>query len=382
MEQLPIIDLNGLNAQTKPTILKQMEFALTQIGFMLVKAPEFDVDFQNECFKISHQFFDLPREIKDLYSNMNNPHFRGWGKGKKYDGKLIQNYGMGVDHETTKYDYTDNSIPLYKRMRDGPNQWPATKHVANFKPQMEELHKRYYKLSREISYLICEILNVDRNIYDNYFDPENPFFGTAINYYIPVSKIKDKKIQHEVAESYKDVPGGEGGGMGAHRDGAPFITLLCCDNDGLQVLNPNTSKWINVPYIPGTVIVNIGTTLMKLSKGKMISTTHRVNPNLFHVPRISLPYFLFPILEGDLVPFDEDQSRAGYNATEERQGRDRGLAYAVDRCNLFPDAANKFYAKDYEKALLEFKLEKERRMKEKIMINNGGNRKFKGNPRL
>ena len=39
--------------------------------------------------------------------------------------------------------------------------------------------------------------------------------------------------------------------MGAHRDGAPFITLLCCDNDGLQVLNPNTSKWINVPYIPG-----------------------------------------------------------------------------------------------------------------------------------
>ena len=168
MEQLPIIDLNGLNAQTKPTILKQMEFALTQIGFMLVKAPEFDVHFQNECFKISHQFFDLPREIKDLYSNMNNPHFRGWGKGKKYDGKLIQNYGMGVDHETTKYDYTDNSIPLYKRMRDGPNQWPATKHVANFKPQMEELHKRYYKLSREISYLICEILNVNRNIYDNF----------------------------------------------------------------------------------------------------------------------------------------------------------------------------------------------------------------------
>ena len=45
MEQLPIIDLNGLNAQTKPTILKQMEFALTQIGFMLVKAPEFDVHF-------------------------------------------------------------------------------------------------------------------------------------------------------------------------------------------------------------------------------------------------------------------------------------------------------------------------------------------------
>ena len=66
----------------------------------------------------------------------------------------------------------------------------------------------------------------------------------------------------------------------------------------------------HVPVIPGSMIVNTGGTLMHLSEGKYSATLHRVNTTL--IPegetRISMPYFLIPKMEGDLVPFGKSEA--------------------------------------------------------------------------
>ena len=104
----------------------------------------------------------------------------------------------------------------------------------------------------------------------------------------------------------------------------------------------------HVPVIPGSVIVNTGGTLMHLSEGKYSATLHRVNTTL--IPegetRISMPYFLIPKMEGDLIPFGksnvDDVGAAGYE-----QGRDRGANASVNRMGTFPQVTKRWWAEEY-----------------------------------
>jgi len=357
---IPIVDLSDLQ-HDRAKFFREMEFALCRVGFMLLRAPGFEADFQQRCFDISHAFFDLSVEQKEPYSVVHSPHFRGWAVGGGISKHILQAFQMGVD-ERPWHDTFDHSRPLHERIQHGPNVWPDEALVPGFRAQLEELHARYLKLSRQLGHLICELLRVDPAVYDGYFDPKTPSVLAAVNRYTPAARVADADARMQIQESFADNSMG-GAGMGAHRDGAPFVTLLIGDRPGLQVLDPHDNlTWIDVPVVPGTVVVNIGTTLMKLSGGRMISTTHRVNPTLaMDGNRVSLPYFLLPHLEGDLVPFHEPQSRVGPRASEARAGRDRALAYAVDRCALFRDAADRWYREDFAAAREAFKAETLRR---------------------
>jgi isopenicillin N synthase-like dioxygenase len=73
----------------------------------------------------------------------------------------------------------------------------------------------------------------------------------------------------------------------AHED-INFITLLVAASaPGLQVFEANKNKWHDVPHEDNSIVVNIGDMLQLASKGKYISTTHRVvNPERSSQDRI------------------------------------------------------------------------------------------------
>jgi hypothetical protein len=104
----------------------------------------------------------------------------------------------------------------------------------------------------------------------------------------------------------------------------------------------------DVPVIPGSVIVNTGGTLMHLSEGRYSATLHRVNTTL--IPkgetRVSMPYFLLPKMEGDLVPFGKSKAdlvgAGGYES-----GRDRGANASVNRMGTFPQVTRRWWADEY-----------------------------------
>lgn len=85
-------------------------------------------------------------------------------------------------------------------------------------------------------------------------------------------------------------------GIGAHTD-LQILTLLWQDeHKGLQVLNKQ-NEWVFAPPIGGTLVVNIGDFLMRLTNDRLKSTVHRV---LQHgkEDRYSIPFFF-----GTTVPF-------------------------------------------------------------------------------
>ncbi|CAN1311986.1 1-aminocyclopropane-1-carboxylate oxidase homolog 1 [Linum perenne] len=60
-----------------------------------------------------------------------------------------------------------------------------------------------------------------------------------------------------------------------HHTDIDFLTVIVQDEvGGLQVLRHNS--WIDVPYIPGALVVNIGDMLQLISNDKFISALHRV----------------------------------------------------------------------------------------------------------
>ncbi|KAL8026401.1 hypothetical protein ABFX02_14G024700 [Erythranthe guttata] len=77
-------------------------------------------------------------------------------------------------------------------------------------------------------------------------------------------------------------------GLSSHTDSG-FLTLLLQDQiGGLQVLHKD--EWVNVPFCPGSLIVNIGDLMQLITNAKFKSVYHRVLANNLG-PRISVAFF-------------------------------------------------------------------------------------------
>jgi isopenicillin N synthase-like dioxygenase len=96
--------------------------------------------------------------------------------------------------------------------------------------------------------------------------------------------------------------------VNAHHD-AGFLTVLCQHRvGGLQVLNPD-GRWIDVPLVPGALVVNLGENLQSMTGNYLVATTHRV---IAEAPRRSLAYFHGGDLRMPLdpLPLDDRIARA------------------------------------------------------------------------
>lgn len=258
-----------------------------------------------------------------------SPHFRGYCS-LRAPGKVslaAEAYQFG--RELTAHE--DPSTPVWHKMRRGPNIWPRDREQV---APVVELYDRYLPLARELGHLICELLGVPNERYDRYFSEEEPDYIAAMNHSLAPEEYPEAERRVMERALAANAPG-----TGAHIDGAPFVSLLIFDQPGLEVMKLDRKTWVDVPKVPGSVVVNIGGTLQYVSGGRMVATTHRVNPLKTGARRISLPYFLLPRLDEPLLKFD------GKSAPH---GRHRGVSYAVDRMNLFPRCTQRFYPKEYE----------------------------------
>jgi isopenicillin N synthase-like dioxygenase len=81
---------------------------------------------------------------------------------------------------------------------------------------------------------------------------------------------------------------------GAHEDINAITLLLGAEEAGLEILEPD-GRWLPIDPPPGSVVVNIGDMLARLTNDALPSTTHRVvnpAPERRGVARYSTPFFL------------------------------------------------------------------------------------------
>ena len=363
LSEIPTVDWLDLHAD-REKFMDDLRFALSECGFLVLKnAPGLDDAFQQEAFREVRQFFDAPMVVKKTAHISNTPYFRGYTLPTPADrghGQVIENFQYGFEQDPL-CPHDDNSQPIHKRLFVGPNTWPKTDLMPGFKPLIERLTYTYHALTHQLGELIVESLDEDPAEFRRYFDFDEPYLAASLNHNYSLD-VFSEEAKKDVKSAYAKF---DADNVGAHIDGPPFVALLINDRPGLQVV-AGEGDWVNapvtcrtcegdydVPVIPGSVIVNTGGTLMHLSEGRYSATLHRVNTLL--IPegetRVSMPYFLLPEMEGDLVPFGkavaDEKGAGGYQA-----GRDRGANACVNRMGTFPQVTRRWWVDEF-KALSE-----------------------------
>lgn len=359
MKEIPMVDWLELKTN-RAKFMEDLRFALAECGFLiLVNAPGLDDGFQQRAFSEVRGFFNAPLEVKEAASIVNSPYIRGYSlptPGDSGRGQVVEGFQYGFD-EAPLCAHDDASHPIHERFFRGPNTWPEPKTLPGFRPALEELNHAYHQLTLQLGELIVESLGEDPEEFRRYFNVEEPYLFASLNHNFSMDAIvadKQDLIREEYAKFNSPV-------TGAHIDGPPFIALLINDRPGLQVV-AGEGQWMNapvtcrtaegdyeVPVLPGAVIVNTGGSLMHLSEGRYSATVHRVNTTMIPTgdTRISMPYFLLPKMEGDLVPFGKSAASsagvAGYDA-----GRDRGANASANLMRTYPRVTRRWWAKEFE----------------------------------
>lgn len=76
------------------------------------------------------------------------------------------------------------------------------------------------------------------------------------------------------------------------------------------MLSPD-GRWVAAPYVPGSLVVNIGDLMAKVSGGRFIATYHRVRSSP-GVERYSVPFFFEPGVDCMVRSVDGDGEVAVY----------------------------------------------------------------------
>jgi len=143
--------------------------------------------------------------------------------------------------------------------RDGPFRaedfWPR----AAYERQFRRLALAHEALFKPIAQAMFQGIGCDPHAYDDKLTKTN--FGLRANYYPPMSGDQDRS--------------GAGRLLG-HEDVDLFTLLPATRVEGLQVWNHRSGMWVRLSAPPGSIIINTGDYMQRITNDLLPSTTHRV----------------------------------------------------------------------------------------------------------
>jgi isopenicillin N synthase-like dioxygenase len=147
-------------------------------------------------------------------------------------------------------------IPQDRDGRFDPDQyWPSAEYERRLRP----LVLAHEQLFKPIAQAMLQGLGCDPHLLDGKLTETN--FGLRLNYYPPMTAEQDNS--------------GAGRLLG-HEDVDLFTILPASRADGLQVWNHRSGKWVRMKAPPGSIIINTGDYMQRISNDRLPSTTHRV----------------------------------------------------------------------------------------------------------
>jgi isopenicillin N synthase-like dioxygenase len=142
-------------------------------------------------------------------------------------------------------------------------------------------------LFKPIAQAMFQGLGVDPHVYDRKLTQTN--FGMRLNYYPPMTADQDSS--------------GAGRLLG-HEDVDLFTILPASRTDGLQVWNHRSGKWVRMRAPWGSIIINTGDYMQRITNDRLPSTTHRVGKptdrSHLSAPRVSFPMAVY-VWEDELL---------------------------------------------------------------------------------
>ncbi|KAJ5287613.1 hypothetical protein N7478_003299 [Penicillium angulare] len=277
-DEIPIIDLGTIDDgfEARENIASKIKHAAENIGFFYIKNHGIDEELIERALASAQAFFGQTDEQK----NQAHDRYRGVGStqiNKKETKDRKETFFLPYNPRNDPTLADPATLPHKNQHLDSENDyfWQGTGHISDFKETTIEFWQRRLILARKVIRIFALALDMP----ENYFDEVITQPG-ADGLYIHYPGLPEVIFEGTEADV----------GIGSHTD-IQCITLLWQDmSGGLQVLSAS-DEWLDARPIPGTLVVNIGDFLQRLSNDRFKSTVHRVY-NRQSTSRYSMPFFL------------------------------------------------------------------------------------------
>ncbi|HJT18185.1 MAG TPA: 2OG-Fe(II) oxygenase family protein [Thermoanaerobaculia bacterium] len=241
-----------------PDFARELGEALREIGFAILDGHGIDPALYDEAEQKIIEMFERLSPDEKL-------RFRAQRHGSV-------NQGYFPIHETSMQhpDWVEGWV-FCRRAFDQPNEfWPMPEYAEFFR-RIVEAHER---LILPVMQAMLTFLGCDPHLYDRKLTGTN--FGLRLNYYPPVADAA-RLLGHEDVDMFTLLP-------------APGV-------EGLQILNRRNMKWVRLDAPRGTIILNTGDYMQRISNDIFPSTTHRVSrprdPRQRAAKRVSFPMAIY-----------------------------------------------------------------------------------------
>lgn len=282
-DSIPIIDISPLlggSASGIDKVAKDIAQACRSIGFFYILNHGIPQALCTQVFAQSRAFFEQPTEVKEALDIKKSAHMRGYfsNGADKSDGihdDFKEGFDLAADLPLDD-PYVKAGLTFY-----GPNVWPAGS--PDFKAVMTEYYRRMLELGRVLLSAFARGLGVQENFFDDKFRK-------------PMAQIRMLRYPPNLNKTETQI------GAGEHTDFG-WITMIVQDEiGGLEVLD-SEGRWIDVPPIPGSFVVNVGDLMSRWTNDLYTATLHRVT-NRNTRDRYSVAFFMDPDYYGKIECLD------------------------------------------------------------------------------
>jgi isopenicillin N synthase-like dioxygenase len=233
-------------------------------------------DLCTKVLQAACAFFALSDEDKAGIEIRMSEHFRGYSRmSNERDWREQVHFGPEELAITGGSD-----APAYWRLQ-GPNLWPV-KLGADWQRIMLSFMSTTGALGRRLLSALAIALELPEGYFDRLAE-DVPYLLMKLICYYPQPLNQASR-----------------NGVAAHCDWS-WLTFLLQNEAGLQVQRRN-GQWLDVPPLPGALVVNIGELAEIVSGGYFYATPHRVCNISSDKPRISIPVFINPNLNAVITP--------------------------------------------------------------------------------
>lgn len=273
-DQIPTLSLRDVEDER---FVRDLGAAYENYGFVIITDHGIPEPLIDRFLSLYKTFFAWSETDKRRY------HIQGGGGARGYTPFGIETAKGSSHFDLKEFWHVGRELPVGHPYRHymADNVWITE--IPEFKETCIEMFETFDRTGRRLLSAIARVLGLAPDFFEDKVQLGNSVL--RVIHYPPMPPNPAESIR-----------------AGAHEDINVITLLLGAEEPGLQVLT-RQGQWLSVNPSPGSMVVNVGDMLQRLTNGMLRSTSHRViNPirDRAQNARFSMPFFLhfnpdFPI---------------------------------------------------------------------------------------
>jgi isopenicillin N synthase-like dioxygenase len=288
---IPVVDFSAARSDPvrREELARSIAEACAGSGFLVVTGHGIDPALIASMYERTEAFFLLPEEEKDRVSNV-----KGSVGFSRSGGYVAASIGVDTPPDLCqRFNINRFGEPgVAEGVELGPdrdrltvaNRWPER--PSGFKAVWLSYYEALEAFAEELMRLFALALELPEGFFDDKID-QHMTGMTANFYYPPTVAALDGQFR-----------------KGPHTDWGSLTILYQDDRGGLQV-EQDGHGWLDVPYVPGSFVINLGDLMAEWTSGRWVSTMHRVLAASYPEStrhRISIAFFHQPNFDAVIEP--------------------------------------------------------------------------------